>query len=569
MATWNPRVSDLFLMALEIADSLARSAMLDKACGSNLELRAQVNALLTASERAGSFLVEPAVAAVFAASGGPARTYAHDPPEGIGTIIAGRYKLIEAIGEGGMGSVYVAQQTDPVRRLVALKVIKAGMDSRQVLTRFEAERQALALMEHPNIAKVFDAGATDANHPFFVMELIKGVTITEFCDQRHLSPRQRLELFIPVCHAIQHAHQKGVIHRDIKPNNVLVALYDGKPVPKVIDFGIAKTAGQPLTDRTLVTGFGAVVGTPEYMSPEQAELNQIDIDTRSDVFALGVLLYELLTGTTPLDRKRLGKAALLEILRLVREEEPPRPSTRLSTSDALPAIAANRGTETALLARLMRGDLDLIVMKALEKDRSRRYETASGLARDVQRYLADEAVEARSPSVRYKLGRLIRRNRAATLTAAAMLLVLIGGIVGTTWGLVRAEHALEAEAEARQHETQRAEAELDQRKRAEAAELQAREERNRAAQEARVSRTVRDFLQNKLLGQASAINQADALQRASGSATGVRPNPTVRELLDRADNELTPDKIESQFPGQPWRPSRIETLLANCRFWEG
>ncbi len=264
-----------------------------------------------------------------------------------------------------------------------------------------------------------------------------------------------------------------------------------------------------------------------------------------------MLLYELLTGTTPLDRKRLGKAALLEILRLVREEEPPRPSTRLSTSDALPAIAANRGTETALLARLMKGDLDLIVMKALEKDRSRRYETASGLARDVPRYLADEAVEARATTVRYKLGRLIRRNRGATLTAAAMLLVLIGGIVGTTWGMVRAKRALEAEAEARQHETQRAEAELDQRKRAEAAELQAREERNRAAQEARVSRTVRDFLQNKLLGQASAINQADALQRASGSATGVRPNPTVRELLDRADNELTPDKIEAQFPGEP------------------
>ena len=319
----------IFFAALEKGTAEERVAYLDAACGDDSNLRQRVERLLAAHPQVGSFLEPPAQRDVGAAEAptippgekcpagpGPAETMSyHGPSEGVGSVIAGRYKLLETLGQGGMGAVFMAQQTEPVKRLVALKLIKLGMDSRQVLARFEAERQALALMDHPNIAKVLDAGATDSGRPFFVMELVKGVPITRFCDERQLSPRERLELFIPVCQAIQHAHQKGVIHRDIKPTNVLVALYDDRPVPKVIDFGVAKAAGSQLTDASLVTGFGAIVGTPEYMSPEQAQLNQLDIDTRSDVYALGVLLYELLTGTTPIDRKRLGQGALLEILR--------------------------------------------------------------------------------------------------------------------------------------------------------------------------------------------------------------------------------------------------------------
>jgi tetratricopeptide (TPR) repeat protein len=353
----------------------------------------------------------------------------------------------------------MAQQTEPVKRAVAVKVIKAGMDSRAVLARFEAERQALAMMDHPNIAKVLDAGTTDGGRPFFVMELVKGTPITRYCDEHKLTPRQRLELFVPVCQAIQHAHQKGIIHRDIKPSNVLVALYDDKPVPKVIDFGVAKAAGQSLTDKTLMTGFGALVGTPEYMSPEQASLNNLDIDTRSDVYSLGVLLYELLTGTTPVDRKSLGKAALLEILRIVREVEAPRPSAKLSTIDTLPSVAANRGTEPAKLSRLMKGELDWLVLKALEKDRTRRYETANGLARDIQRYLADEVVEARPPSVGYRLSKFVRRHKRQVLAAGLVLLALLAGITGTTFGLFRAEAARRDEAQQRAAAEQAAEAE--------------------------------------------------------------------------------------------------------------
>src|SRR5687767_14096509 len=266
-----------------------------------------------------------------------------------GVVIAGKYKLLEALGEGGMGSVWMAQQTEPVKRLVAVKVIKAGMDTRQVVARFEAERQALALMDHPNIARVLDGGTSNAGRPYFVMELVKGVPITRYCDEHHLTPRQRLELFVPVCHAIQHAHQKGIIHRDLKPSNVLVALYDDKPVPKIIDFGVAKATGQQLTELTLNTGFGAVVGTLEYMSPEQAGFNQLDIDTRSDIYSLGVLLYELLAGSPPFTRKDLAEAGLLEMLRVIREDEPSKPSTKLSSSDALPSLSANRGTEPARL----------------------------------------------------------------------------------------------------------------------------------------------------------------------------------------------------------------------------
>jgi len=422
----------VFLEAVERHAPDQWPAFLDRACAGQTDLRSRVEALLEAHRKVGT--VQHRDLAEGANSGPAATVDLPLPTERSGTSI-GPYKLLEEIGEGGMGAVFLAQQSEPVTRLVALKVIKAGMDSRQVIARFEAERQALALMDHPNIARVFDGGTTPAGRPYFVMELVKGVPITRFCDERRLTPRQRLELFLPVCHAIQHAHQKGIIHRDVKPTNVLVALYDSQPVPKVIDFGVAKATGQPLTERTLVTGLGAVVGTPEYMSPEQAELNQLDIDTRSDVYSLGVLLYELLTGTTPLTRKRLKEAALLEVLRVIREEEPQRPSTRLSTTDELPSIAASRGTEPARLPRLVRGDLDWVVMKALEKDRNRRYETANGFAMDVQRYLCGEAVQAVPPTVGYRLRKFTRRNKGVLAVVGLVLFffVFLGSGIGWAW----------------------------------------------------------------------------------------------------------------------------------------
>jgi serine/threonine protein kinase/tetratricopeptide (TPR) repeat protein len=438
------RAKSLFLAASDLSDPAERAAFLDRECGGDAELRSRVEALLRANDDAPLLAPESKDASDAFATEAPAAVLTTDRPgkeERVGTVIAGKYKLVEEIGEGGMGSVYMAQQIEPVKRAVAVKVIKAGMDSKAVLARFEAERQALAMMDHSNIAKVLDAGTTEGGRPFFVMELVKGVPITQFCDQRKLTPPQRLELIVPVCEAIQHAHQKGIIHRDIKPSNVLVALYDDRPVPKVIDFGMAKATGQALTDKTLMTGFGAVVGTPEYMSPEQANLNNLDIDTRSDVYSLGVLLYELLTGSTPVDRKSLAKAALLEVLRIVREVEAPRPSARLSTIDTLANVAANRGTEPAKLSKLMKGELDWVVLKALEKDRTRRYETASGLARDIQRYLADEVVEARPPSTGYRLRKFARKNRAALTTAAAIAVLLVAGSAVATWQAIRATRA--------------------------------------------------------------------------------------------------------------------------------
>jgi serine/threonine protein kinase/WD40 repeat protein len=384
----------------------------------------------------------------------PAEATAPTPEPAPGTLIAGRYKLLERIGEGGMGEVWMAEQREPIQRKVALKIIKAGMDTRQVVARFEAERQALALMDHPNIAKVFDAAATDSGRPFFVMELVKGTPITTYCDQHRLTLRERLELFLPVCQAIQHAHQKGIIHRDVKPSNILIAPYDGKPVPKIIDFGIAKAIGQRLTERTLYTGFGAVVGTLEYMSPEQAELNNQDIDTRSDIYTLGVLLFELLTGTTPIGHERLTQAAFTEMLRAIREDEPPKPSRRLSDSkESQVWIAEQRQTDQETLARTLRRDLDWIVIKALAKDRTRRYQTTGEFVRDIEHFLHNEPVEARPPSLLDRSAKWCRRHRPAVWAGAAVLgvtlILLTVAVVFLTVANARTRRALSARDQAR------------------------------------------------------------------------------------------------------------------------
>ena len=478
----------VFLAAMQLPTVQERVTYVQAACAGDAELYRRVTELLASHDAVKGPLDCP----LFGAAN--ASTVVQESVTRLGTEI-GPYKLLQVIGEGGMGIVYMAEQSRPVRRKVALKVIKPGMDSQQVIARFEAERRALALMDHVNIARVLDAGMIGGNpkgesqnsksearnskqirnakfkapneagagmldaedsdfeirasdfpssggRPYFVMELIHGVPITKYCDDNHLTPRQRLELFVPVCHAIQHAHQKGIIHRDIKPSNVMVTLYDGKPVPKVIDFGVAKAIEQKLTERTLFTQYGTMVGTLEYMSPEQAEMSALGVDTRSDIYSLGVLLYELLTGSTPLSHKRMKEAAYAEILRLIKEVEPPRLSARLSESGrALVSISAQRQMEPAKLSQLMRGELDWIVMKTLEKDRNRRYETASGFAADVQRYLNDEPVLACPPSVAYRFCKFARRNKRILATVGMVAFALLVGTAVSAWQAIRATQA--------------------------------------------------------------------------------------------------------------------------------
>jgi serine/threonine protein kinase len=508
-----------------------REAALAEACGDDAALRAEVEAYLRTDAPTSGVLHPPTPDA------GAVRTRmaARPPRERAGQSID-RYTLLQPVGEGGFGTVWMAEQREPVKRRVALKIIKLGMDTRQVVARFEAERQALAMMDHPNIAKVFDAGTTESGRPYFVMELVKGLPITEFCDTEGLTTNERLELFITVCNAAQHAHQKGIIHRDIKPSNVLVTLHDGQPVAKVIDFGIAKAIDCDLTEKTLVTELRQFVGTPEYMSPEQAVMGGTDIDTRSDIYSLGVLLYELLTGAPPFVRAMLRRATLDEIQRVIRETEPPRPSTRVSAvsrgqppprqdedRSSIQFIARSRRTDPRTLTRKLRGDLDWIVMKALEKDRARRYQTANGFAEDLGRYLHNEPVTASPPSSTYRLRKLIRRNRGAFAATASVFAVLLLGIAGTAYGLLR---AIEAE-------------------------FIARAQRDEAARQAEISGAVNDFLNHDLLSAVSPSARA-----------GQGRDVMMREVLDKAAARIEEaGRQGGRFADKPSVEARIRETL--------
>jgi serine/threonine protein kinase len=501
------KLIELFNEAKARAVGAERERFIADACGGNSGLRQQIVSLLQADadEANADFLRRTPLIQSSA-------LVMEKPGDRIG-----RYKLLQQLGEGGCGVVYMAEQQEPVRRRVAFKVIKLGMDTKSVIARFEAERQALALMDHPNIAKVFDAGATETGRPFFVMELVRGIKITDYCDQSNLTTEQRLELFTQVCHAVQHAHQKGIIHRDLKPSNILVTLHDGVPVPKVIDFGIAKaTSDQRLTDKTVFTAFEQFIGTPAYMSPEQAEMSGLDIDTRSDIYSLGVLLYELLTGRTPLDASELLRSGMNEMRRKIREDEPQRPSTRLSTlqAEVLTTIAKHRRVDALRLIHVVRGDLDWIVMKCLEKDRARRYETANGLASDLKRHLNNEPVSARPPSRAYQFQKLVRRNKLAFAAAAIVAAALVLGAVVSTWQAVRATRARTA----------------------------AILEKQRADEQAAVATSVTKYLQ-QMFG-------------AITPGPGKGRDYTVRQLLDDHAADL-----EKQLPGQPEVEATLQATL--------
>ncbi len=543
------RIKTLFAQALEL-DASERDGFLDAECGERADVRARIEGLLRAHGDATGFLD----------GRGPKMPLG----ETAGNVI-GRYKLLQAIGEGGFGSVWMAEQLEPVRRKVALKIIKLGMDSKQVVARFEAERQALARMDHPNIAKVLDGGVTDNGRPFFVMELVRGVPITEYCDAAKLPARERLELFTLVCHAVQHAHQKGIIHRDIKPSNVLVTLHDGRPVPMVIDFGIAKATSGSLTEKTLFTEFRQFLGTPEYMSPEQAEISGLDVDTRADIYSLGVLLYELLTGTTPLDPGTLRSAAYDEILRMIREVEPQRPSTRVSTlGERRLVVASARATEPNGLQRLMRGDLDWIVMKALEKERTRRYESATSFADDVQRYLAHEPVVARPPSRVYKLAKFMRRNRVVVGAAALVVFALIAGSAAATIGLVRAERGRK-DARAAEGRAELAAQE------ARAAEARERAERERATDEAAAAASINRFYDVMLLAiDPQRLRQHSAFAPGEGLTLATAPaldrDVSVVEMLRGASLAVDEDFGEKPALAANVRETIGVTLLGLGRF---
>jgi serine/threonine protein kinase/WD40 repeat protein len=545
MNATSAKAKTLFVAALKLAPDQWDGYLAD-ACGADDELRSRVRDLLHANAEAGSFLETPASF--------PDATFHGPVHDGPGTII-GPYKLLEQIGEGGFGLVFMAEQQRPVRRKVAVKVLKPGMDTRQVIAHFEAERQALALMDHPHIARVIDAGETAAGRPYFTMELVRGVPITDYCDKNALTPRQRLELFLTVCQAVQHAHQKGIIHRDIKPSNILITLHDGTPVAKVIDFGIAKALGQQLTEKTLYTGFAQLIGTPMYMSPEQAEMSGLDVDTRSDVYSLGVLLYELMTGTTPFDKERLRNSGYEELLRIIREEEAAKPSTRLSTmGEAATVVSKRRQSDPKRLSQLFRGELDWIVMKALEKERGRRYETAAAFAADVERYLRDEPVTACPPSAWYRFGKLARRNRWTLVTAALVSLALVIGTVVSVWQAVRATEAMIDQREtatglAQANQRLRREEQATQRElvRAQKAEEQATRELFEALlTEARANRLSRRIGQR--FGTLGTLRKATAIARQLGL-----PDERFLELRNEAiaAMALSDMKVAQEWPLAP------------------
>lgn len=464
-----PTEDEIYRIAFQIPTPEARIEYLKQVCQGDAEVE-RIVALLKEGDPDASFLEKgPSFLGATAAE-----------PNCLTGQTIGPYKLLQEIGEGGFGVVYMAEQITPVRRKVALKIIKPGMDTKQVVARFEAERQALAMMDHPNIAKILDGGETENGRPYFVMELVKGVPLTEFCDRNKLSTRDRLELFVTICNAVQHAHQKGVIHRDLKPSNLMVTLHDNHPVPKVIDFGVSKAISQHLTEKTLFTAYGQMVGTPVYMSPEQAQMSGLDIDTRSDIYSLGVLLYELLTGTTPLEATRLRGTAYTEMQRLILETESPKPSTRLSTLGAqLPMIALQRGTDARQLNQFLRGDLDWIVMKAIDKERNRRYDTASNFAADIRKFLQNEEIEARPPSMSYRMQKFLRRNKGAVIAGSLLLFTLLLGIFGSTIGMIRAKR----DAEANRMLTRKANQATDN-------ELKARTEAQNAADKAKLAEQI-------------------------------------------------------------------------------